>query len=60
MEDVAAILNSGLVLLLAGAIVGAVGLFTWQRRDWLFKQQYLRTQTMLDDCSPPPHQWPLL
>ena len=43
-----AFLNSGLGLLLVGAAVGAVGLFTWQRQDWVFKQAYLRAEVMLD------------
>jgi hypothetical protein len=43
-----AFLNSGLGLLLVGAAVGALGLFTWQRRDWVFKQAYLRAEVMLD------------
>lgn len=41
-------LNSGLGLLLIGSLVGALGLFTWQRQDWLFKQRHLRAQVMLD------------
>ena len=28
--------------------MGAIGLFTWQRIDWLSKQEYLRAQVMLD------------
>ena len=41
-------LNTGFGLLLIGSLVGTVGLFTWQRRDWLAKQQHLRAQVMLD------------
>jgi hypothetical protein len=48
MTGLLAFLNSPLGLLLVGAIVGAIGLFTWQRRDWLAKQKYLRAQVMLD------------
>jgi hypothetical protein len=43
-----AFLNSSLGLLLMGSVVGAVGLFTWQRQDWLFKEQYYRHQVMVD------------
>lgn len=43
-----AFLNSGLGLLLVGAVLGAIGLFTWQRQDWIFKQAYLRSEVMLD------------
>lgn len=43
-----AFLNSGLGLLLVGAVLGAIGLFTWQRQDWVFKQAYLRSEVMLD------------
>ena len=48
MANLLEFLNSGLGLLLVGALVGAIGLFTWQRMDWLFKQEYLREQVMLD------------
>jgi hypothetical protein len=41
-------LNSALGLLLVGAAVGAIGLFTWQRMDWHYKQDYLRAQVLLD------------
>jgi hypothetical protein len=41
-------LNSSLGLLLVGALLGALGLFTWQRQDWLFRQGYLREQVLLD------------
>ena len=43
-----AFLNSGFGLLLVGAAVGALGLFTWQRQDWIFKRDYLRAEVMLD------------
>jgi hypothetical protein len=43
-----AFLNSSLGMLLMGSVIGAVGLFTWQRQDWLFKEKYLRTQVMVD------------
>lgn len=48
MNKLLKFLNSGLGLLLVGSLVGTIGLFTWQRRDWLFKQEYLRAQIMLD------------
>jgi hypothetical protein len=41
-------LNSAFSLLILGSILGAIGLFTWQRNDWLYKQEYLRTQIILD------------
>ncbi len=41
-------LNSAFGLLLVGSLLGAVGLFTWQRQDWIAKQRYLRVQVMLD------------
>jgi len=43
-----AFLNSSLGLLLTGSLIGAAGLFTWQRQDWLFKEKYLRSQAMVD------------
>lgn len=48
MQKLFDFLNSGLGLVLAGAVVGAFGMFTWQRMAWLFKQKYLREQVMLD------------
>jgi hypothetical protein len=41
-------LNSSLGVLLIGSLIAAVGLFTWQRQDWLFKENYHRNQVMLD------------
>jgi hypothetical protein len=41
-------LNSALGLLIVGAALGAIGLFTWQRMDWRYKQDYLRSQVLLD------------
>ena len=43
-----AFLNSPLGLALVAALLGAIGLFTWQRLDWVFKQEYLRDQVILD------------
>jgi len=48
MDKFVKFLNSGIGLVLVGALVGAIGLFTWQRMDWLSKQEYLRAQVMLD------------
>jgi hypothetical protein len=48
MQKLFDFLNSGFGLVLAGAVVGVFGLFTWQRLGWLFKQKYLREQIMLD------------
>ena len=48
MNKLVKFLNSGLGLLVVGSLVGTIGLFTWQRRDWVFKQEYLRAQIMLD------------
>jgi hypothetical protein len=43
-----AFLNSSLGLLLMGSLIGAAGLFTWQRQDWLFKERYHRSEVMVD------------
>ena len=48
MASLLTFLNSSFGILLIGSLVGAIGLFTWQRRDWVFKEQYLRNQVMLD------------
>jgi hypothetical protein len=48
LSKMLAFLNSGLGLLLVGALLGVIGLFTWQRQDWVFKQAYLRAEAMLD------------
>lgn len=47
-NDLLIFLNSGLGLLLLGSLLGGIGLFTWQRQDWVFKQEYLREQIILD------------
>lgn len=47
-NNIITFLNSRLGLLLIGALLSAIGLFTWQRLDWLFKQKYLRDQVMID------------
>jgi len=44
----ATFLNSSFGILLAGSLIGAAGLFTWQRQDWLFKERYYRNQVMVD------------
>jgi hypothetical protein len=41
-------LNSKLGTLLIGTIIGILGLFTWQRQDWLFKEQFYRHQILVD------------
>ncbi len=43
-----AFLNSSFGVLLVGSLIGAVGLFTWQRQDWVFKEKYYRSQVMVD------------
>jgi len=43
-----AFLNSSLGVLLIGSLIGAAGLFTWQRQDWLFKEKYYRSQVIVD------------
>ena len=48
MSGLIVFLNSPLGLALVAALLGALGLFTWQRLDWLFKQEYLRDQVILD------------
>ena len=48
MKEVVTFLSSALGLLLIGSLIGTVGLFTWQRQDWLFKQKFLGAQVMLD------------
>ncbi len=48
MKEFLNFFNTPLGLLLVGSLLGAVGLFTWQWRDWLAKQKYLRAQVMLD------------
>lgn len=48
MELLLSFLNSGFGVMVTGTVFAAVGLFTWQRRDWLFKERYLRTHVMLD------------
>ena len=48
MDKLVKFLNFGLGLVLVGALAGAIGLFTWQRMDWIFKQEYLRSQVVLD------------
>lgn len=40
--------NSSLGVLLIGSVIGILGLYTWQRQDWLFKEQYYRDQVILD------------
>jgi hypothetical protein len=41
-------LNSSLGVLLVGSLIGAIGVYTWQRQDWLFKEKYYRSQVMVD------------
>lgn len=40
--------NSRFGVLIIGALIGAIGLATWQRQDWLYKQEYLRKQAFID------------
>ncbi|MBA3947250.1 MAG: hypothetical protein H0X37_22160 [Herpetosiphonaceae bacterium] len=42
------ILNSSLSVLLLGSLIGALGLFTWQRQDWIFKETFNRNQVLVD------------
>jgi hypothetical protein len=48
METLLAFLNSSFGVMLSAAIIAAIGLYTWQRQDWVFKERYQRTQVMLD------------
>jgi|SRR6516162_120778 hypothetical protein len=34
--------------IIVAAAIGALGLFTWQRRDWVFKEQYHRNEVLTD------------
>jgi hypothetical protein len=43
-----AFFNTGLGTVLLGAVIGIIGLFTWQRQDWLFKERYYRGQVILE------------
>jgi hypothetical protein len=42
------ILNSPLVVLLVGSLIGILGLFTWQRQDWEEKAQLSRAEVIFD------------
>ncbi len=48
MNSLFTFLNTNFGVLLAGSAFAALGLFTWQRQDWLFKERYQRSQVMLD------------
>jgi hypothetical protein len=45
---IANILNSNVGILLLGSLVGIIGLFTWQRNDWLYKKNYEKQQILID------------
>lgn len=34
--------------IIVATLIGALGLFTWQRRDWVFKEQYHRNEVLTD------------
>ena len=42
------ILNSPLVILLIGSLIGILGLFTWQRKDWVEKTKLAREEVIFD------------
>ena len=48
MDGILPFLNSSFINLLVGSVIAAVGLFTWQRQDWEFKERYQRNQVWLD------------
>lgn len=48
MNSLLTFLNTDFGVVLAGAAFAALGLFTWQKQDWLFKERYQRSQIMLD------------
>ena len=48
MDTLLSFLNSSLGVMLSAAVIAAIGLYTWQRQDWVFKERYQRTQVMLD------------
>jgi hypothetical protein len=48
MDTLLAFLNSSFGVMVSAAVMAAVGLYTWQRKDWEFKEQYHRTQVLLD------------
>jgi hypothetical protein len=48
MDTLLAFLNSSFGVMLSAAIIAAIGLYTWQRQDWVFKERYQRNQVMLD------------
>ena len=43
-----AILNSPLLVLLVGSLIGILGLFTWQRQDWVQKAKLNRAEVVFD------------
>ena len=48
MDTLLTFLNSSLGVMLSAAVIAAIGLYTWQRQDWVFKERFQRTQVMLD------------
>ncbi len=48
MSELAGFLTSALGVLLVGSLIGAVGLFTWRRWDWNYKEIHHRSQLLLD------------
>jgi hypothetical protein len=41
-------LGSASVGIILSALIAAIGLFTWQRRDWMFKENYHRNEIITD------------
>jgi hypothetical protein len=48
MDTLIAFLNSSFGVMLGAVILGAIGVFTWQKWDWLSKERYHQTQVFLD------------
>jgi hypothetical protein len=48
MDSLFTFLNSSFGVMLGAVILGAIGVFTWQKWDWQSKEQYHQTQVFLD------------
>jgi hypothetical protein len=48
MDALISFLNTSFGGVVAAAVFAALGLFTWQRLDWVFKERYQRNQIFLD------------
>lgn len=48
MDSLLSFLNSSFGVVLSASVLAAVGLFTWQRQDWIFKERHHRIQVILD------------